>query len=79
MFTAWSRCLSLCLSLAGSLGKRSSTSVASDFLSPELFLGRELLDDALLLGLVPNRFLKRLPDSIAMTVKLAMKDGGAWN
>ena len=53
--------------------------MASDFLSLGLFLGRELLADALLLGLDPNRFLKRLPDSIAMTVKLAIKNGGGWN
>ena len=75
MSTARSRCLSL----AGSLGKRSSTSVASGSLSLRLFLGRGLPADALLLGLVPNILLRRLPDSIAMTVEDNIKSGGAWN
>lgn len=65
MSTARSRCLSL----AGSLVERSSTSLTVDSLSPRLFLGREPLADALLLDLDLNMFLKRLPDSIAMTVE----------
>ena len=65
MSTARSRCLSL----AESLVERSSTSLTVDSLSPRLFLGRELLTDALLLDLDPNIFLKRLPDSIAMIVE----------
>ena len=73
MSTAGSRCLSL----AGSLGKRSSTSLDFDSDSPRLFLGRELLTDALLEDLLPNMFLKRFPDSIAMIVEDTIKSGGA--
>ena len=73
MSTARSRCLSL----AGSLGERSSTRVASDSLSLGPFLGHELLAEALLLDLVLNMFLRRLPDSIAMAVEISMKSGGA--